>query len=1137
MKKLYISLVILCLSLTGFSQVRMTMVDPANHQIQIKNFGMMAVDISAYRLCALFDYQTLNQAPVTFVEGDFNLSSNESVTLSWNNDGGAGFLTVASDVGLYLPGTNGGAFGSATNMVDFMQYGAGGQGREGVAVTAGIWTAGQFLDTSTGPWMYTGNGTQNGMMFWTTVVVGVPGCLDIEACNYDTSATEDDGSCIYPGCTEMDACNFDSNAGCSDNSCLYPGCMDILACNYNEAAGCDDGSCIFADGCVDVTACNYDSLATCDDGSCTFPDGCTDSTACNYDTLATCDDGSCLTIDACGECGGTGVPGCTDSTACNYDTLATCDDGACTFPDGCTDPTACNYDTLATCDDGSCLTIDACGDCGGTGVPGCTDPTACNYDSLATCDADCVYPAFDFITCNGSCVNDVDSSGVCDEFEILSCSDSLAYNFNSNDTLEADDTCYYAGCTDVSACNYSPNASIEDESCVYPGCGDTLACNYDANAGCPDSCIFALPLYTCDGICINDGDLDGICDENETVVGCTDSLACNFDQTALEDNGSCVYPGCNDIGACNYDTLAGCDDGTCLYPAFDFIDCSGSCLNDSNLNQVCDELEIGGCTDMDACNFDPADSIATDDVCYYPGCTDILACNYTDTAACNDNSCTYAGCTDISACNYDQAAGCDDGSCVAADLYYDCAGVCLNDIDADDICDELETAGCMDSMACNYNAFVTQDDSSCLSIDACGICGGSSIAGCTDIDACNYNEAAICDDGSCLQLDGCGVCGGNGVPGCTEMNACNYDMTATCNNGSCIFPGCIAPLACNFDASAGCDDGSCTFGGCTDSVACNYDASAACSYSTCIYSGDTLIEFENFDAMIVGDGVAAQNSFWNTWTGNIAGEDGYVSDVTAFSGTNSGEINGMATDLILPILPSGPITSGIVEASFKMNVTDAGGYFNILHQWSATGATYEWACDVFVGGNGQVSAVTGSLTTLGPIVEVGSWFDVKVIADLNTDNGYIFINNQPVSFWQWSLNNADGTQGTNQIAAIDFFGTNDAGGEGLYYIDDVKVTHYIEGLDCGTVTGASEITNFFAPVVYPNPSNGIYQVVMGEKEEIKQLEAFELTGRRVFLAMPNSSNAVADLTSLPAGSYLLKITGDDQTHSVMVQKY
>jgi lysyl endopeptidase len=189
-----------------------------------------------------------------------------------------------------------------------------------------------------------------------------PGCTTSTACNYDSTAGCDDGSCTAPGCTDLVSCNYSATAGCDDGSCTYPGCNNATACNYNPAAGCFDGSCEYLScaGCMDTGACNYDSTATTDNGSCTFP-GCTDSGACNYNSTAGCDDGSCTS------------PGCMDTSACNYNSLAGCDDGSCVFP-GCNDSSACNFNTSTGCDDGSCI------------YPGCTDSAACNYNSTAGCD-------------------------------------------------------------------------------------------------------------------------------------------------------------------------------------------------------------------------------------------------------------------------------------------------------------------------------------------------------------------------------------------------------------------------------------------------------------------------------------------------------------------------------------------------------------------------------------------------------------------------------------------------------------------------------------------------------------------------------------------------------------------------------
>ena len=74
------------------------------------------------------------------------------------------------------------------------------------------------------------------------------------------------------------------------------------------------------------------------------------------------------------------------------------------------------------------------------------------------------------------------------------------------------------------------------------------------------------------------------------------------------------------------------------------------------------------------------------------------------------------GCTDSSACNYDDTATDDDGSCTFAVEYYDCDNVCLNDADGDEVCDELEVNGCTDSTAFNYNEDATDDDGSCIAV-------------------------------------------------------------------------------------------------------------------------------------------------------------------------------------------------------------------------------------------------------------------------------------------------------------------------------------------------------------------------------------------------------------------------------------
>lgn len=105
------------------------------------------------------------------------------------------------------------------------------------------------------------------------------------------------------------------------------------------------------------------------------------------------------------------------------------------------------------------------------------------------------------------------------------------------------------GCTDSSASNYNPNATINNGTCVYDvlGCMDKEAKNYNENATKDDN---SCEYY---------------------VLGCTDSNANNYNKDADKDDGSCKYDikGCMDSSAENYNKNAIVDDGSCSYPSED----------------------------------------------------------------------------------------------------------------------------------------------------------------------------------------------------------------------------------------------------------------------------------------------------------------------------------------------------------------------------------------------------------------------------------------------------------------------------------------------------------------------------------------------------------------------------------------
>jgi len=491
------------------------------------------------------------------------------------------------------------------------------------------------------------------------------GCTDMTACNYDASASDDDGTCI--GIADG-ACDCDGNVLDECGTCGGDGIAD---------GTCDcDGNVLDALGvCGGTCSSDADGNGVCDN---TEIFGCMDTTACNYDMAATQDDGSCGVLDACGVCLGddSSCTGCTDMDACNYDSTATIDDGTnCDFADefldcagnclndsngdgvcdeqeleGCTVEMACNFNPLATINDGSC-------DFTSCLAIGCMDIDACNYDPEADYeDGTCVYALAPY-DCEGVCVTDTDGDGVCDVDETFGCTDTTACNYDMAATQD-DGSCTFDDALGVCGgpCASDANGNGVCDDAEVSGCMDATACNYDVNATNDDgSCTFDDALGVCGGSCTSDADGNGVCDDAE-VLGCMDATACNYDMNATNDDGSCGVldacgvclgddsscSGCTDMTACNYDPTATLDDGTNCDFADEFLDCAGDCLNDNDGDGVCDELEVAGCTDEGACNYD-ATATDSDDSCDYSclGCTDMDATNYDADAIMDDGSCCY----------------------------------------------------------------------------------------------------------------------------------------------------------------------------------------------------------------------------------------------------------------------------------------------------------------------------------------------------------------------------------------------------------------------------------------------------------------------------------------------------------------
>ncbi len=164
MRSLVLGAILLgALSQNAFAQAnpRISAIDPVADTVTIKNFGNASVDISSYWTCTLLVYSQFNSHPL--VSGSLNLAPGAEVTISIFLD------DTAADFNFYTVPD----FPDPNDMVDFTQYGAGGLGREFVAVSKGIWGAGDFV-AGTGPFTYTGDGSQNGVSFWAAAFPAIP---------------------------------------------------------------------------------------------------------------------------------------------------------------------------------------------------------------------------------------------------------------------------------------------------------------------------------------------------------------------------------------------------------------------------------------------------------------------------------------------------------------------------------------------------------------------------------------------------------------------------------------------------------------------------------------------------------------------------------------------------------------------------------------------------------------------------------------------------------------------------------------------------------------------------------------------------------------------------------------------------
>tara|TARA_B100000579_G_C22848698_1_gene865990 strand:- start:5088 stop:9638 length:4551 start_codon:yes stop_codon:yes gene_type:complete len=389
--------------------------------------------------------------------------------------------------------------------------------------------------------------------------------------------------------------------------------------------------------------------------------------------------------------------------------------------------------------------------------------------------------------CNGICegLSMLDDCGVCD-----------------TDYLNDNQTC--TGCTNMNACNYDPVAIFDNDTCEFP----------------------TVP-YNCSNECINDSDLDGICNELE-IYGCTDPISSNYNEFATEDDGTCINPDCNQefiLDSFDYHEFE--FNGSVTAQIFINGQENGS-INDVLIGFVDEEIRgyaygaifpINGLIQFPIMLYSNQVSGEIINFKYYHASSNQTFClsetleftnnmiigNGLDPFIFNIQEEYILGCTDISACNYNIYATFNNGDCIYSDLYYDCNGNCLSDNDNDNICDELDICEgqsnidsdgdgvCNDLDICiGFENVDIDQDGICDDYDDCfgsdnidtdqdGICNDQEVEGCIDPEACNYDANAT-DSGDCFyDLDCAGICGGNSF-----FDVCGDCVSEGTNPGDCL---------------------------------------------------------------------------------------------------------------------------------------------------------------------------------------------------------------------------------------------------------------------------------------------------------------------------------------------------------------
>ena len=754
------------------------------------------------------------------------------------------------------------------------------------------------------------------------------------------------------------------------------------------------------------------------------------------------------------------------------------------------------------------------------------------------------------------------SSGSLIDFHPIIISNALTPGINGAGCLTS---CAFYGCTDASAYNYDPSATIDDGSCC-------------------------------------------------TVAGCTDPSASNYNSNACYDDGSCIFPvnGCIDPSATNYDSLANTDDGSCCYgnqlvitistdnypyeTSWQLLNQNGTVVQSitaGDLTSANTTYTWSFCSTLSECYDFIISDVYGDGMCCsfgngsynvtYNGSLVASGGSYASSETTSSiGSCitSVVGCMNSNATNYDPLANTSIAFGGILDPNIG-TGAYFNNVQHlifDSYVPSKIVSAVVYASVVNNITFELRDNNSIVIDDTTinVVLGGQRLYFDFDVPVGNDYQLGIASVNSGLYRNNGGVsypydiggllnitassagapgyyyfyydieveavCIASIIYGCTDPAANNYDVTATVDDGSCIVDvyGCTGPSYCNYNPLANVDDGSCGgWAGCMDPLYAEYNQFANCDDGSCL--------------TIISSGVCSEDSPTGLFV------DGIIHSRAVINWDNMNSATCVVDQYRIKYREVGttPVTQKTMGA--PVGSCTYGNQRTDKQLYNLTGATtYEYQMKAwYCGGGSSAWTVWNTFTTADDCPNVGNFTvygasPTKATFDWNASNGsYEFvrikmrvdsISNPMGSDWfqvgGFGVLYGTYTKNKNGLVAGESYRAQartfcDPNGGAYFSLSWSPLVYWTQPTSV-RLEGGSAITNL---AIYPNPSRDVFNISF-TSEEIQDLEVRvlnligeELINESLEKFVGEYTKAI-DLANYTKGVYFLEIT----TNSGVVNK-